>query len=123
MVIVMLFRLKQLSNASSPIEVTLSEIVMIVSLSQSANARLAIEVTGKPLYVLGISKDPLADVRQSVTLYSVPAPFRVKVRSLTDAACKDATSNGNMSRVLNFIPSANEIFTLRSTRNHRLRNC
>jgi hypothetical protein len=28
-----------------------------------------------------------------------------------------------MSRFLNLIPRANKIFTLRSTRNHRLRNC
>ena len=70
-----------------------------------------------------MSKDPLADGRQSVTLYSVPSPFRVKVRSATEAACKDATSNGNMSRHLSFIPTANEIFTLRSTRNSRFRNC
>ena len=63
-----------------------------------------------------MTKDPLAVVRQSDTLYSVPSPFRVKVRSLTEAACKDATSNGNMSRHLNFIHVAKEIFTLRSTR-------
>ena len=63
-----------------------------------------------------MSKDPLADDRQFDTLYSVPSPFRVKVRSATEAACKDATSNGNMSRLLNFIPTANEILTLRSTR-------
>lgn len=66
--------------------------------------------------MLGMSKDPLADSEQSDTLYSVPSPFRVKVRSSTEAACKDATINGNISRVLNLIPRANDIFTLRSTR-------
>ena len=60
---------------------------------------------------------PVAAVSQSVTLYSVPSAFSVKVRSLTEAACRDATSNGNTSRLLNFICRANEIFTLRSTRN------
>ena len=63
---------------------------------------------------------PVAAVSQSVTLYSVPSAFSVKVRSLTEAACKDATSNGNTSRLLNFICRANEIFTLQSTRNNRL---
>ena len=77
--------------------------VMLLRLVQNWNALLPIEVTGKPLYVLGMSKESLAEVRQSVTLYSVLSPFRVKVRSLTEAACKDATSNGNISRVLSFI--------------------
>ena len=63
-----------------------------------------------------MSKEPPADRRQSITLYSVPSVFRVKVRSLTDAAFKEATSKGNMSRVLNFISTVREIFTLRSTR-------
>ena len=40
-----------------------------------------------------------------------------------EAACKDATSKGNMSRVLSLITRAKNIFTLRSTRNSRLRNC
>ena len=53
--------------------------------------------------MLGMSKDPLADSKQSVTLYTVPSPFRVKVRSLTEAACKVATSNGNIKRYLDFI--------------------
>ena len=73
--------------------------------------------------MLGISKDPDAVVSQSVTLYSVLSPFGVKVRSATEAACKEATSKGNMSRVLSLIPRANEIVTIRSTRNYRLRNC
>jgi hypothetical protein len=51
-----------------------------------------------------MSKEPLADSSQSDTLYSVLSLFRVKVRSATDAACKVATSKGNMSRCLNFIP-------------------
>ena len=94
---------------------------MLLRLVQPWKASLPIEVTGKPLYVLGMSKDPLAVSKQSDTLYSVPSPFSVKVRSLTEAACKDATSKGNMSRVLSLIPTANKIFTLRSNRNSRLR--
>ena len=96
---------------------------MLTRLVQKPNARSTIEVTGKPLYVLGISKDPDAVVSQSDTLYSVSPLIRVKVRSLTEAACKEATSKGNMSRVLSLIPAGNEIVTLRSTRNYRLRNC
>ena len=61
-------------------------------------------------------KEPLADNKQSVTLYSVPSSLRAKVRSFTVADCNDATNNGNMSRVLNLILIAKEIFTLRSTR-------
>ena len=113
---VMLLRLVQLWNAQSPIEVTLSSIVMLVRLVQPLNALAPIEVTGMLLYLMGIIKDAIAVVSQSDTLYSVPSPFRVKVRSLTEAACKDATSKGSMSRVLSLIPTANEIFTLRSTR-------
>ena len=41
----------------------------------------------------------------------------MKVRSFTDAACKDATRIGNVSRVLNFIARANKIVTLPTTRN------
>ena len=63
-----------------------------------------------------MTTSPLAVVRQSVILYSVPAPLRVKVRSSTVAACKQVTRSGKMSRHLNFIPIANEIFTFRSTR-------
>ena len=62
--------------------------------------------------MLGISTEPLADSKQSDTLYSVPSVFRVKVRSAKVAACKDAKSKGNMSRVLNLIPRANEILKL-----------
>ena len=69
-----------------------------------------------PWYTLGMTTSPLAVVRQSVILYSVPAPLRVKVRSSTVAACKDTTSRGKMSRYLNLIPTAKEIVTLRSTR-------
>lgn len=69
-----------------------------------------------------MTKGPLAVVRQSDTLYSVPRKSRVKVRSSTVAACKDATSNGNMSRLLNFTRASKEIVTLRSTRNYRLLN-
>ena len=66
--IVMLARLEQRLNAHSPIDVTLSGIVMLVRLVQPWNAPLnreyfvvpVIEVTGKPLCVLGMSKDPLA---------------------------------------------------------------
>ena len=55
-----------------------------------------------------MSKEPLAEVRQSVTLYSVLSPFRVKVRSSTVAACKDATSKEKNSRYLNFTPLVNK---------------
>jgi hypothetical protein len=55
-------------------------IVTLARLVQLSKAPFPIEVTGKSLYVLGISKDPDAVVRQSVTLYSVLSPFRVKVR-------------------------------------------
>ena len=119
---VILVSLEQLKNALSPIDVTLSGMVMLANVEQSKNAPFPIEVTGNPLYVLGMTKGPLAVVRQSDTLYSVPRKSRVKVRSSTVAACKDATSNGNMSRLLNFIPRANEILTLRSTRKSMLRN-
>ncbi len=68
--------------------------------------------------MLGMFKEPLAFRSQSDTMYSVPASFWVKVRSLTEAACKDATSNGNMSKHLKFIPVYNEIVILRSTRNY-----
>jgi hypothetical protein len=69
-----------------------------------------------------MTKEPVAASWQSVTIYPVLSPFRVNVRSLTEAACKDATSKGKNSRYLNFIHKANEIFTLRSTGNYRLRN-
>ena len=91
---------------------------MLVRLVQPSNAAVPIEVTGKPLYVLGISKDPLADSRQSETMYPLLSAFREKVRSASEAACKDATNNGNMSRLSNFIRLSKEIFTLRSTRNN-----
>ena len=96
---------------------TLSGIVILDKLVQLWNALSPIEVTSKPLYVLGMSKDPLADVWQSVTLYSVLSAFREKVRSASEAACKDVKRNGNKSRHLNFITRAKEIFTLLSTRN------
>ena len=72
------------------------------------------EVTGKPLYVLGISKEPDAVVSQSETVYSVPSLLRVNVRSSTDAACKDATSNGIKCKLLNFISQnyGNNYFTI-----------
>ena len=69
-----------------------------------------------------MSKDPLADSLQSDTLYSVPPFIGVKVRSLTEAACKDAKRNGSKSRHLNFIPTASGIAALQSTRNYRLRS-
>ena len=82
--------------------------VTLVRLEQLLNALCPIEVTGKSLKVLGMSKEPLAVPRQSDTLYSVPSPFRVKVRSATVAACKDATSKEKNSRYLNFIPLVNK---------------
>ena len=109
---VMLVRSEQFWNADSPIEVTLSGIVTLVRLEQDENAKSPIEVTGKPLYVLGISKDPLADTAQPVTLYAVPSTFKAKVRSFTEAAFKDATSKGNMSNLLNLIPTINEMIIL-----------
>ena len=64
-----------------------------------------------------MTKGPLAVVRQSDTLYSVPRKSRVNVRSSTVAACNDVTSNSNKSRLLNFIHITVEIFKLRSTKN------
>ena len=52
----------------------------------------------------------------------MPLLIRVKVKSFAEAACKDATSKGTMSRHLNFIPTINEILTLRSTRNSIFHN-
>ena len=75
-----LVRLSQPRNALFPIEVTPSGIVTLVRLLQCKNAPNPIEVTGNPLYVLGMTKDPLAVVKQSVTLYSVLSPFSAKVR-------------------------------------------
>ena len=67
MPIVILARLVQLSNALSPIEVTPSGIVMLVRFVQLRNAVFPIEITGNPSYTLGMTKEPLADVRQSET--------------------------------------------------------
>ena len=62
--------------------------------------------------MLGISKDPLAKGRQLDTIYPSNWLFIVKLRSDSEAACKDATRSGNMSRLLNFTPIDKEIVTL-----------
>ena len=77
--IVILVRLEQFWNALLPIKLTLSGIVILVRLEQFRNALLPIEVTGKPLKVLGMSKDPLAVSRQLEKIYPLLSPFRVNV--------------------------------------------
>ena len=59
--------------------------------------------------MLGISKEPLAASWQSETLYSVKSLLIEKVRSATEAACKDATSKEKNSRYLNFIPLVKKV--------------
>ena len=63
--IVILSRLTQLKNAPLPIEVTLLGIVMLFSHRQLLKPSTS--VTGKPLYVLGMTKSPVAESLQSVT--------------------------------------------------------
>ena len=45
----------------------------------------------------------------STFLRTDQSPFRVKVRSATVAACKDATSKEKNSRYLNFIPLVKKV--------------
>ena len=58
---------------------------MLLRLVHPLKAFSPIDVTGKPLYVLGMSKDPVAVDSQSDTLYSVPPPFKVKLSGVVSS--------------------------------------